>query len=271
MRNSLLQAIARNPWASAQDGLLAVSVLAVGLLLAVEFDLLQYGYEMTGHERRITLMEAIALTALLAICISAFVARRLSEEQREFSMRDERDDTMRELRDQATRDELTGLANRRAMLAALKELCAAETAGHHAFFLMDLNGFKRVNDGYGHAAGDSVLTVIAERLRRVARPSDLLARFGGDEFAVLAYDVDQAGAEAVGQRFIAALDSEIQVEGVGHRIGVSVGGVLVPDDCGSVQQILAKADVAMYRAKATKRSALVFYCSLDEQSNAFSA
>ena len=51
----------------------------------------------------------------------------------------------------------------------------------------------------------------------------------------------------------------------------SIGGVLVPDDCGSVQQILAKADVAMYRAKATKRSALVFYCSLDEQSNAFSA
>ena len=62
----------------------------------------------------------------------------------------------------------------------------------HVFFILDLNGFKRVNDLHGHAVGDSVLQVVVERFKRVARPSDVLGRLGGDEFAVLSYDVDRA-------------------------------------------------------------------------------
>jgi diguanylate cyclase (GGDEF)-like protein len=131
----------------------------------------------------------------------------------------------------------------------------------HAFFLLDLNDFKSVNDQFGHAAGDWVLQVVAERFKRVARPTDLLARIGGDEFAILASDVDRAGAEAVGDRFIRALDNEVRVDGVGHDIGVAVGAVLIPADGVAAAEILANADIAMYRAKATGRS-LVFFCDV---------
>jgi diguanylate cyclase (GGDEF)-like protein len=127
-----------------------------------------------------------------------------------------------------------------------------------------------VNDHFGHAAGDCVLQVVAERFRRVARPADLLARLGGDEFAVLAYDVDRRGAATVGSRFVGALENKISVEGVGHDIGVSIGAVLIPKDCVTAQEILANADIAMYRAKGTERSALAFFCDVKVSSDPYS-
>ena len=135
---------------------------------------------------------------------------------------------MRDLREQAMRDPLTNLPNRRAVLARLEELQAQADGQQHAFFMLDLNEFKRVNDQHGHGAGDSVLQVVAERFKRVARPTDLLARLGGDEFAVLSYDIDRAGAAAVGNRFLGALQNQVWVEGTGHDVGVSIGAVLVP-------------------------------------------
>lgn len=259
MRNSILRSIANNPWASAQDALLAVSLLAAGLLLAIEFDLFHFAHQLSHEEQQVSLLEAIALTVLLALCILAFVLRRIREEHAALERRAEVDVAMSELREQAMCDELTELPNRRAVLARLKELNPKTAGTRDAFFLLDLNGFKKVNDRYGHAAGDGLLLVIAERLKRVARPTDVLARLGGDEFAVLAYDVDQAGAMSIGHRYISALASDISVEGVNHRIGVAVGVVLIPDDCVEVADILHKADVAMYRAKAGSGSALVFY------------
>jgi diguanylate cyclase (GGDEF)-like protein len=264
MRLSLPRSIANNPWTSAQDAILAVSVLAAGLLLAIEFDLFHFAHELSVEEQRISLLEAIALTVLLALCIVAFVLRRVREEQIETEKRAEIDVAMRELRNQAMHDELTGLPNRRAMFSRLKELDPKGDGRQHAFFLLDLDGFKSVNDQRGHAAGDNVLLVVAERFKRVARPTDLLARLGGDEFAVLAHDVDYDGAKAAGHRFIAALDNKIWVDGVGHEIGVSIGAVLIPRDCTAVEAILGDADIAMYRAKAARGSALVFYCDLDQ-------
>src|SRR5262249_47382758 len=96
------------------------------------------------------------------------------------------------------------------------------------------------------------------------RPTDLLARLGGDEFALLAYDIDRGGAAALGARFVGALDNRITVDGVGHDIGVSIGAVLVPYDCIEVAEILHNADLAMYRAKATDRSALVFFSDIQD-------
>lgn len=259
MQHSVLRSIVSNPWTSAQDAILAVSVLAAGLLLAIEFDLFHFAHQLTTEERQISLVEAIALTILLVICILAFVLRRVHEMQVEAERRLEVDAEIRELRDQAMRDELTDLPNRRAVLAHLRELNPAEDGRQHAFFLLDLNGFKQVNDRYGHAAGDSVLLIIAERFKGVSRPTDVLARLGGDEFAVLVYDVDHLGATAAANRYIGALDNKILVDGVGHEIGVSVGAVLIPKDCILIEDILANADVAMYRAKASRGSTLVFY------------
>jgi diguanylate cyclase (GGDEF)-like protein len=264
IRNSVLRTIAGHPWTSLQDGFLALSALAVAGLLSIEYDLFRFAGDMSVGEQRITVAEAIFLTVLIGCCIAAFVHRRMQEQRLDLAKRSQIDSEMRELRELAMRDPLTNLPNRRAMLARLAELRPQEAGRQHAFFMLDLNEFKRVNDGHGHAAGDNVLQVIAERFKRVARPSDLLARLGGDEFAVLSYDVDKEGATAVGARFLAALENQVWVGGVGHDVGVSIGAVLVPQDGVAAPEILANADIAMYSAKATDRSALIFFDSVNE-------
>ncbi len=208
-----------------------------------------------------TLEEIIFLSVLLVAGAVLFVLRRLREERRETARAFALELEIRDLRQQATQDPLTNLPNRRAMLAALAEVTSGPRCdGHrHAFFLLDLNDFKHVNDRHGHAVGDRVLQMVVERFRAAARPSDMLARLGGDEFAVLSYDVDKDGASAIGERFVAALASPIQAEGHTHNAGVSVGATLIPDDGVTPQEILRNADLAMYCAKKAACSSLAFF------------
>jgi len=146
------------------------------------------------------------------------------------------------------------------MLAKLAEATGPHSDGHrHAFFLLDLNEFKRVNAVHGHAVGDRVLQLMVERFKSASRPSDVLARLGGDEFAVLVYDVGRESAYAIGQRFISALKTEVWVEGNPHSVGVSIGVTLIPEDGVTTQELLRNADIAMYRAKEAGASALEFF------------
>ena len=258
--NSMLKAIAKNPWTSLHDALLAASIFAVGLLLCIEFDLFYFAGASGLQEQRVTLIEAIGLTVLLAICVIAFVIRRLSEHRNDRARAAIVDQQMQELRKQALRDPLTDLANRRAVLERLND--PHDPDRPRAFFLLDLNEFKSVNDTFGHTIGDSVLQVVAERFKRVTRPSDLLARLGGDEFAMLVNDVDRTGAEALGARLLASLDNRIWVDGVGHDVGVAIGVVFIPADGVAIPEVMSNADIAMYRAKKAGKSAVVFFADL---------
>jgi len=255
IRNSVLRSVAAKPWSSAQDALLGVSVLAIAGLLAIEGELFRFAGEMPVDQQRISLIEAILLTLLLGLCVAAFIHRRVREIELDTRTQDE----LAKLRDEALRDPLTGLPNRRAIMSGLASLEDVEKKGTHALLLLDLNEFKQVNDEYGHTVGDRVLQVIAERFRRISRPTDLLARLGGDEFAILAYDVDRAGAATVGSRFIATMQNEVVVAGVRQVIGVSIGAVLIPEDAVTADELIGKADLAMYSAKAEGRSAFAFY------------
>jgi diguanylate cyclase (GGDEF)-like protein len=257
---SFIRAIGDHPSTSLQDGLLVCGAMIGATILTLEYDLFRFAGEMTTPERQITLRELIFLSAVLVIGIVAFIVRRLYEARRDAVLLVQRDLDIQRLREEAARDPLTGLPNRRSLLAAL----AAATAGpsqdgrHHAFFLLDLNDFKRVNDEHGHAIGDRVLRVVVERLKAASRPADLLARLGGDEFAVLAYDVDRDAAEALGQRYIASLSSAVSTDRTSHQVGVSIGCGLIPEHGVTPEEILADADFAMYQAKAEGRSAVVF-------------
>jgi diguanylate cyclase (GGDEF)-like protein len=235
--------------------------MTVAVLLALEYDLFRFANQLTEREREITLIEVIALTGLLGVGIVGFIIRRLREERSDIARRLALDVEVCELRKQALQDPLTGLPNRRAMMTALGQATAGPRSDgrRHAFFLLDLNDFKCINDRYGHAEGDRVLQVVVERLRKAARPSDLLARLGGDEFGLFAYDVDRNAARAIGQRFIGALERDMWVEGHAHNVGVSVGATLIPEDGVTVQEILQNADLAMYGAKEQGRSALLFF------------
>ena len=240
--------------------MLIAMAMVVALLLALEYDLFSFIEELSEPQRKISLAEAIFLTALLGVLIVIFVIRRLHEERRDVARQISTKKQLAQLRKQASRDSLTDLANRDAMLGALHALTSPSSLGRrHAFFLLDLNDFKRVNDLHGHVLGDRVLQVIAQRFRGVTRPSDLLARLGGDEFALLCYDVDREAAAAIAQRFITSLGSEISVAGQSHMIGASIGAVLIPDDGLKAEDIIHRADLAMYLAKGQGCSSVVFF------------
>ena len=128
-------------------------------------------------------------------------------------------------------------------------------------FLLDLNGFKNINDIHGHAVGDQSLIVnVAQRLRLAMRDGDIVARLGGDEFAILAQHLGSPeAATSLALRVIELLDSPIVAGGALHHIGVGIGIALVPSDATTIGEALRKADVALYRAKAERRSALRFF------------
>jgi diguanylate cyclase (GGDEF)-like protein len=190
----------------------------------------------------------------------AFVIRRLLEERRDVAGQVITKFRLREYRRQASLDPLTDLANRRSMLKALKAASMLSPGGpKHALLLVDLDDFKRVNDLHGHAFGDRVLQIIAQRFRAVSRPSDLLVRLGGDEFALLCYDVDRDTALAIARRLLASLEGEIRVKEHPYRIGASIGVALIPDDGKDAEEIIHHADLAMYRAKGLDQSSIVFF------------
>jgi diguanylate cyclase (GGDEF)-like protein len=235
--------------------------MLVSALLALQYNLFSFTGELSDPKREISLSESVFLTILLAFCIFAFILRRLYEERRDVARQVTAKTRMRKFRWQASRDPLTNLANRRAMLQALTTATSSPRSNgrKNAFFLIDLNYFKRINDLHGHAFGDRVLQIIARRLRKSTRPSDLLARLGGDEFALLCYDVDRDTALAIGRRFIASLEGEIRAGGHLHIIGASIGIVLIPDDGANAEEVIHHADLAMYRAKGQGQSSVVFF------------
>lgn len=130
----------------------------------------------------------------------------------------------------------------------------------HGVFLLDLNGFKQVNDVHGHGIGDEVLIIVASRLRTAIREGDLVARLGGDEFAILApHLIGAEAATTVALRLLQCLEAPIVTGALAHQIGAGIGIVLLPGDANTEQEALRKADVALYRAKAERRSALRFF------------
>lgn len=149
-------------------------------------------------------------------------------------------------------DELTQLPNRRAAMAELKRLVAADQPA--ALVLLDVDHFKQVNDSYGHHAGDAVLRGVAERMLACLRQEDLLARFGGEEFVVILPDAEPADAAALAQRLCDTLAAQaLPVEGASLVVTASFG--VTPHRPGeALHGWLARADEAMYQSKHAGRN-----------------
>jgi diguanylate cyclase (GGDEF)-like protein/PAS domain S-box-containing protein len=156
------------------------------------------------------------------------------------------------LEDMALHDALTELPNRTLFDDRLQQAIAnAERSGRRlAVGLLDLSRFKVVNDEFGHAVGDALLTEVASRLRGVVRPGDTIARMGGDEFLILISDVEtRADIGAIAERFLASLKPSFTPGGRKLAVGANLGISVYPDDATEPAQLLRLADAAMYVAK----------------------
>ncbi len=159
-------------------------------------------------------------------------------------------------------DALTGLPNRRLLDDRLQQALRQALRREHvvALLLVDLDGFKNVNDTHGHAAGDEVLVTVARRLVGCVRASDTVARLGGDEFVVLLNQpVLGADAQLVAQKIIQAVAEPIVRAGVPLQVGASIGIALHPQDAADAEGMMRAADIAMYRAKQAGRGTWAFY------------
>jgi diguanylate cyclase (GGDEF)-like protein/PAS domain S-box-containing protein len=151
-------------------------------------------------------------------------------------------------------DALTGLPNRMFMREQMEKALTAAGKRPCAVLFVDLDQFKQVNDTLGHPRGDILLRAVADRLRRLIRNTDIVARFGGDEFVVLQTPIaDDGEAAKLAQRIITSLSQTYEVDGHQVVIGASIGIAMSPRDAAGVDHLLKNADMALYWAKADQR------------------
>jgi diguanylate cyclase (GGDEF)-like protein len=154
------------------------------------------------------------------------------------------------LEDQAHSDALTGILNRRGLDRAIEMLPQTAAMG---VLLIDLDGFKRVNDRYGHKSGDRVLIEAAARLRDLARREDMVARLGGDEFVLVLPDADERALTSIAMRITAALNLPFWLDGASLTVGGSIGVSLARAGERSFAAMLEAADQALYEVKSSGR------------------
>ena len=200
--------------------------------------------QATDRARSTVTADEQALKALAAVASEGFARLELTAEKVHV----------------ARHDPLTDLPNRGILLDRLTRalVVARRRRTRVALMFLDLDGFKPVNDRFGHATGDAVLIELARRLRECVRESDTLARLGGDEFAILVEDADDVAIDSLCARLMAAVGAGVTVAGQQVPLGASVG-VAYSSGGASAADLLRRADLAMYEAKARGKGRCVRY------------
>ncbi len=202
-------------------------------------------------------MEAVAFGAQDFLVKGSFDSAML---QRSIAFAQHRKCKEVELLARALHDELTGLPRRALLLDRLQAAIqhSTRTGGPVALLFVDLDRFKQVNDDHGHAAGDAVLTVLAQRLAAAVRRSDTVARLGGDEFVVLLSSATSGiGALAVGEKLLQAILVPVAFEDKVLQVSASIGVVCFAGDTLGAERVIQQADAAMYAAKASGKGQVV--------------
>jgi diguanylate cyclase (GGDEF)-like protein len=191
-------------------------------------------------------LTVLSFEALLFTIAIAFILLAMAKERTEFRHKTA-----------AMIDPLTGIANRRAFLHDGTEIMKKQSVDGRpgAVLLLDLDHFKSINDRFGHAIGDRVLQVFAESASANVKPTDLVGRLGGEEFAAVLYDVDRERALIMAERIRSAFAAAaVEVDGRPVMATVSVGMVFNEDSTFDVSALLAQADQALYHAKERGRN-----------------
>jgi diguanylate cyclase (GGDEF)-like protein len=235
-----------------------VSMVTVGVLTRVEAAAVVPQVSM-GVLDTVVITTWFASALLLFACFWFYdlISRRLTESI--IRERDQADFA-------AAHDPLTGLLNRAAFgkRVELALVRARQSERPLALLLIDLDGFKEVNDSFGHHVGDLLLSQLARRMRAVVRESDVVARLGGDEFAVLLEGMAEGEPlQRMVEKLLLMLAEPVDCEGSTAKVSASIGVALAPSDGSDPESLQRAADRAMYAAKASGRSTALYYGQLD--------
>ena len=203
--------------------------------------------------------DVFGVYVFVSIGVIVFSLRRMQDLAQEVRARRAAEQIAHNL---ARHDPLTGLPNRRFFSEKLDHALEAATAETRrtAVLMMDLDGFKPINDIYGHAAGDEALAVFAERVSNITRADALLARVGGDEFAIIQPDIASLDDPTrLARRIVVAVSEPIQIAGAALKLGVGIGIAIAPDNGATRDELMRRADRALYRAKAEGVSTIRFF------------
>lgn len=250
---------ALKPRLALQDAVIVVALICAATLFAFEYDFFSYASMISAEERRVTAEEYFALTGFLIVSLIGFSFYRLRQQKREYQLRVAAELTAREALHEALHDALTGLANRRALMVAVGAALESPTTAPrmHALMLLDLDGFKAINDTHGHGAGDEVLRVVAQRLRDAVDGTVIPARLGGDEFAVWCPDILTRGnVRDLATRLLTSIRAPIRAAGTSVGVGASAGVAFYPHDAETETELFRAADMALYRSKDARQPVL---------------
>jgi diguanylate cyclase (GGDEF)-like protein len=239
----------------------AILLLGIGIIIfafADIFDLppylLQFGLDHADWE----VDDLIFVVFMLSVALMIFGYRRYKDLAAEMKARISAESEARKL---ARHDPLTGLPNRRFFEEKLEECLGIASASHQvAVLILDLDGFKVINDSHGHAAGDRALCEFARRVSVIVRGDAFLARFGGDEFTIIMPKITSLDDPTnLARRIAAAAAEPSKIDNVTAEFGVGIGIAIAPNDGVQADELVRRADRALYRAKAAGRSSVRFF------------
>ena len=241
-----------------RDAVVLLWAAAFAFVVAHAYDLapklFQLGLDYAAWE----LDDIIFVVFILSVAMLVYAFRRYRDLSREITARINAEDEARNL---ARHDPLTGLPNRRFFEEKLEECLGFASDTHQvAVLMLDLDGFKVVNDTHGHAVGDQALSEFARRVSIIVRADAFLARVGGDEFTIIMPNIGSLDDPTVLARRIASAVAEpFVVENVTAEFGVGIGIAIAPNDGVHADDLIRRADRALYRAKAAGRSSVRFF------------
>jgi diguanylate cyclase (GGDEF)-like protein len=244
--------------AAFRGGLLGATSAAMALILVASWHTMS-GHGEIAHYAGGSVAEQVVLLQFYfaAVLLSSLPVAVMLEQRKLLSQFQ----TVTELSRMARHDPLTKLPNRLLFHERLAWMQgeAGPEGGHTALLMLDLDRFKPVNDLHGHAAGDRLLVLVADRLRDTVRAADTVARLGGDEFAILGHVADPAMAQNIAQRVLTAISKPFNFMDLTVQIGCSIGIALNPAGEGVAEALVHQADTALYKAKAEGRNGFCFF------------
>jgi diguanylate cyclase (GGDEF)-like protein len=239
------------------------SVLILGIFAAVWactewFDLAPKFFHFGTDHADWDFDDLIFVFCVMSVVFAIYSFRRMKDLSREMKARRSAELEALKL---ARHDPLTGLPNRRFFVERLSEVLLTTTnVSRSAVLMLDLDGFKSINDAYGHAVGDQALIMFAERVSPIMRSGAMLTRIGGDEFAIIVPDISSLdNPTALARRIEVATAEPYLIEHISTKLGVGIGIAIAPEDGIDPEVLVQHADRALYRAKAEGRSCIRFF------------